>query len=234
MEITVIYDNYQEDERLRTDHGFACLIERGEERILFDSGGDDLILLGNMEKLGINPSQIETVFLSHIHGDHTGGLAGFLEKNSQVRVYLPACFPGSLVGQIESKGGKVVRVDEPVRIGGGMYSTGEMGRVVKEQALVLSGEKGGVVITGCAHPGVAEMVDKAKKLLGEGIYLVLGGFHLGGASEARLERVIREFRQLGVQKVGPCHCSGDRCRELFAEEYQEDFVRVGVGKKIKI
>ena len=42
------------------------------------------------------------------------------------------------------------------------------------------------------------------------------------------------FPELGVQKTAPCHCSGDRCRELFKEEYGENFIENGVGKIINI
>jgi len=66
------------------------------------------------------------------------------------------------------------------------------------------------------------------------VYLVLGGFHLGGASQRQVERIIADFRQLGVQKVAPCHCTGDRAMRVFAEKYGEDFIRVGVGCVITI
>jgi len=64
--------------------------------------------------------------------------------------------------------------------------------------------------------------------------LVLGGFHLFGASDSKLKSIIKDFRKLGVQKVAPSHCSGDRCRELFKDEYRNDFIEYGVGKIIEI
>ncbi|MCK4428210.1 MAG: MBL fold metallo-hydrolase, partial [candidate division Zixibacteria bacterium] len=95
-------------------------------------------------------------------------------------------------------------------------------------------EKGLVVITGCAHPGIVEILREAKKITNEDIYLVLGGFHLGGVGDSKLRDIIKSFRELGVKKAAPCHCSGDRTRELFKEEYGDDFIANGVGKIIEI
>jgi len=54
---------------------------------------DPAIEVTNLEELGINPKEIDLLILSHIHGDHVGGLPSFLEKNSEVVVYLPKSFP---------------------------------------------------------------------------------------------------------------------------------------------
>jgi 7,8-dihydropterin-6-yl-methyl-4-(beta-D-ribofuranosyl)aminobenzene 5'-phosphate synthase len=64
--------------------------------------------------------------------------------------------------------------------------------------------------------------------------MVFGGFHLVAGSDVELKKIIEQFRKLGVEKVGPCHCSGERCRRLFLDEYKEDFVDIGVGKVIQI
>ena len=61
-----------------------------------------------------------------------------------------------------------------------------------------------------------------------------GGFQLGGASDTELSSIVQGFRGLGVEKAAPCHCSGDRARELFKEEFKDDYVNNGVGKVIRI
>jgi 7,8-dihydropterin-6-yl-methyl-4-(beta-D-ribofuranosyl)aminobenzene 5'-phosphate synthase len=94
--------------------------------------------------------------------------------------------------------------------------------------------RGLVVITGCAHPGVVNIVRRAKELTGGEVHLVLGGFHLGGASETRIASIVGAFQQLGVQKVAPCHCSGDVARRLFGETYGEDFIPAGVGSRLEV
>ncbi|HEY67760.1 MAG TPA: MBL fold metallo-hydrolase, partial [Thermoflexia bacterium] len=161
------------------------------------------------------------------------GLGSLLGTGVRPTVYVPRSFPSRFKADVRSLT-RLVEVHEPLEIRPGIHTTGEVGRGLAEQALAVETEKGLVVITGCAHPGVVEMVRHARQI-GEGeVYLVLGGFHLGGVSGRRVERIIADFRRLGVQKVAPCHCTGDRAIEIFAEEYGEDFIRVGVGMVLDV
>jgi len=234
LKITVIYDNRLWKEGLEPAWGFACLIEGLDKKILFDTGGDGKILLSNMKKLGIDPKQIETVVLSHEHGDHVGGLASFLSANPNVTVYVLRSFPPSIKNEAKGHGAEVVEVAGPAKISEHVLSTGEMGTMIKEQSLVIPTDRGLIVITGCAHPGVVKIVEKAKELTNQEVLLVMGGFHLLGHSDAQIKRIISEFSELGVRYAGPCHCSGDRAIELFAQHYKDRFLRLGVGRTFEL
>jgi 7,8-dihydropterin-6-yl-methyl-4-(beta-D-ribofuranosyl)aminobenzene 5'-phosphate synthase len=235
-EVTMItvYDNYQHDPELRTGWGFSCLIEADGRKILFDTGADGSTLLHNMEKLGIDPKTIDAVVLSHAHGDHADGLMDFLRVNPNVRVFLLKSFPGDFKKEVQSLKAEVVEVIDSMSVSERVSTTGELGTSIKEQSLLVKTSKGVVVITGCAHPGIVDILKHAKKITGEEVYLVLGGFHLLRASELELKEIIKSIRELGVKKAAPCHCSGDQTRKLFQEEYQENFIANGVGMKIEI
>lgn len=232
--LITLYDNYQHDPNLKTGWGFSCLVKVGNENILFDTGADSSTLLDNMKKLKIDPKEINKIVLSHIHGDHIGGLLGILKSNSDLTVYLPKSFPHGFKKEVESYKAKVVEVSDPISIAESVSTTGELGTWIKEQSLIVKTTKGLVVITGCAHPGIVEILEEVKKITNENIYLVLGGFHLAGTSDSKLKEIIKSFRELEIKKVAPCHCSGDRTRELFKEEYKEDFISNGVGKVVEI
>jgi 7,8-dihydropterin-6-yl-methyl-4-(beta-D-ribofuranosyl)aminobenzene 5'-phosphate synthase len=232
--ITVTYDNNPYDDRLKTAWGFSCLVRLPERVILFDTGGDSSILLHNMEQLQIDPQEIDVVVLSHIHGDHVGGLGGILNQNSDVTVYLPASFPQSLKEEIKLFGAEVQEVHEPRELFDGVYTTGELNGGIKEQSLIVKTDEGLLIFTGCSHPGVVNIVRKAKEITGDKVYLVLGGFHLGGASVSKIESIIDSFEQLGVERVAPCHCSGDNARRLFREHYGEAYVECGVGRRVTL
>ncbi len=232
--LVTIYDNYQSNPDLQTGWGFGCVVRLKDKTILFDTGADSETLLSNMEKLKIKPEEIDIVVLSHIHWDHVGGLAGFLEKNSNVTVYAPVSFPKSFKEEINQTGASVVEVGKEIEIEKGIFSTGELGTWIKEQSLVINSEKGLVIITGCSHPGIVKIVKRAKEITGKEVYLVIGGFHLSGARDSELKRIINDFRGLEVKKVAPCHCSGDRTRQLFSEEYKTNYIENGVGKIIQI
>ncbi|MBN2438122.1 MAG: MBL fold metallo-hydrolase, partial [Deltaproteobacteria bacterium] len=233
--ITILYDNNAFDPRLKTAWGFSCLVRGLEKTILFDTGGDGRTLFGNMKQLGVDPHEVDIVVLSHIHGDHTGGLAAFLESNSRVAVYLPGSFPGEFKNAVRFLGAVVEEITEAREILPGVYSTGDLGDGIREQALALKTGEGLAVITGCAHPGIVRMVRAARDISGEDrISLVVGGFHLGGESPLRIGSIAAELRGLSVGKVAPCHCSGDETRRLFREHFKADYIESGVGKRIQL
>jgi 7,8-dihydropterin-6-yl-methyl-4-(beta-D-ribofuranosyl)aminobenzene 5'-phosphate synthase len=230
MKIIIIYDNKTLEPNLTSGWGFSCLV--GDD-LLFDTGGDGRTLLSNMTKMGIDPAGIRTVVLSHAHGDHTGGLGALLGTGVRPTVYVPRSFPARFKADVRSLT-TLVEVHGPVEIRPGIHTTGEVGRGLVEQALAVETGDGLVVVTGCAHPGVVEMARRARESVGGKVYLVMGGFHLGGTSQRRVKAIIADFRQLGVQRVAPCHCTGDRAIGTFAEEYGGDFVEAGVGLVLDI
>jgi len=230
-EITLIsvYDNYQVNPELKTAWGFATIIKTPKELILFDTGGNSEILLFNIKKLGIAPSSIKKVVISHIHADHLGGLEGFLERNNNVTVFIPSSFPQSIKNMIIQKRAKLVEISAPRKISDFVYTTGELYGPPQEQSLIIDSKKGLIIITGCAHPGIVNIVKRAKELMKKDkVYLVLGGFHHPHLS------CVKEFKRLGVEKVAPSHCTGDLVREAFRKEYKENFIEYGVGKIIEI
>jgi len=227
--LILVYDNYQINPELKTDWGFALLIETPKEKILFDTGGNSEILLFNMKKLGIDPKSISKVIISHSHHDHLGGLEGFLKENSKVEVFILDSFPEKTKEMIKSYGAQLIEISKPQKISDFVFSTGPLEAFPEEESLIILSNKGLIVITGCAHPGIVNIVKKAKEMFPQKeIYLVLGGFHFPP------KRVVEEFKNLGVKKVAPSHCSGEEIREAFKEEYQENFIENGVGKIIEI
>jgi 7,8-dihydropterin-6-yl-methyl-4-(beta-D-ribofuranosyl)aminobenzene 5'-phosphate synthase len=148
FEITVVYDNNPHKEGLKTSWGFSCLIRGIEKTILFDTRGDGSLLLRNMKGMGIDPRQIDLIVLSHIHGDHVGGLRSILEKNPDVIVYMPESFPEDFKEDVKGCGTKVIEVRGPFKICEHVYSTGEMGTWIKEQSLIVKTEKGILVVRG--------------------------------------------------------------------------------------
>jgi 7,8-dihydropterin-6-yl-methyl-4-(beta-D-ribofuranosyl)aminobenzene 5'-phosphate synthase len=233
LTITVVYDNNEFDQRMKSAWGFSALVEYHGHTLLFDTGGDGPTLMENMRILGIDPTRIESVVLSHAHSDHTGGLSTLLEYGARPTVYLPPSFSTSYKSQVSRKT-EVVEVTPGLSIAEGIYTTGEMGRSIPEQALVIQTRQGLVIITGCAHPGIVEIVEQARKIFDGPVCLVMGGFHLGSKSNAEIDTILKDFRRLGVEQVAPCHCTGDLALSMFAAEYEDDFIKAGVGKIIRM
>jgi len=189
---------------------------------------------GVIQALEIDPKEVTAVVLSHIHGDHVGGLSGFLKENSNVTVYVPTSFSQKFKDEIRSADAKLEEIRESKKLIDDVYTTGELGNGIIEQSLIVKTESGLAVITGCAHPGIVKIVETAKQLVKGDVLLVMGGFHLGGKSEREIKDIITSFKRLSVRHVGPCHCSGDKARRLFKEAYGPSFLQVGVGRIITI
>lgn len=224
-----VYDNYQVNPKLKTAWGFGTVVKTPQEVLLFDSGGNSEILLFNMGKMNIDPQSIDKIVISHIHADHVGGLKGLLDKNNNVTVFIPSSFPNSIRNMITRQGAEFVDVSGPQKISDCIFSTGELYGPPREQSLVIHSQKGLILMTGCGHPGIINIVKKTQEMFPKRkVYLVIGGFHHPPID------VVKSLRELGVEKVAPSHCTGDQVIEAFRKEYREDFIKYGVGKIIEV
>jgi len=234
LAITIVHDNNPCVDSLKTAWGFSAFVTGTERTILFDTGSDGTLLLENAAKLQIDPGRVDLVVLSHLHGDHTGGLTGLLQENPRVQVYLPASFPAKFKTAVLGHGATLVEVREPQEICRNVYTTGVLGRRIKEQALVIRTERGLVVLTGCAHPGIVRIVKEVRCRHEESILLVLGGFHLEWVMKGKVQSILAEFKSYGIRYIAPTHCSGDKARQLFRQGYGPGYVDAGAGRTITL
>lgn len=235
VKITVLYDNNPLIDGLQTDWGFSCLVETRNNKILFDTGDNGKILLDNMKKLGVDPKSIDTVFLSHFHHDHTGGLKDFLKENSKVKVYYPQSFPADITDIIHISGADAVPVSKFMELLPEIFTLGELEGKIPEQSLAIRKGNELIVITGCAHPGIINILERAKeKFPDEIIYLALGGFHLHRLDVEEINKVIQKMFELEIITVAPTHCTGNTARNMFKEVFDADYEQTGAGKVFNI
>lgn len=87
MKLIVLADNRRTDASLETEHGLCMYVETTTCRFLLDTGRTD-VFIRNAERLGVDLTTVDYVFLSHAHADHTGGLESFLALNDKATVLL--------------------------------------------------------------------------------------------------------------------------------------------------
>lgn len=160
--------------------------------------------------------------------------------------------------ELESLGGSFNLTTKPIKITDNIMTTGEIPMVtdyeetdpdlfVKEatgwqpdkllddQALIINTEQGLVVILGCAHRGIVNTIYHAQQLTGvKQVHAVLGGSHLISASEERVWLTIAALRDLGVQRLGLCHCTGLSTSVLLAQEFGDSFFFNNTGTSINL
>jgi 7,8-dihydropterin-6-yl-methyl-4-(beta-D-ribofuranosyl)aminobenzene 5'-phosphate synthase len=211
MKSTIIYDNTTTRKDLRADWGFSALVEARGTTILFDTGANGTILLSNMQSLGIDPEDIDEVFISHAHFDHTGGLSAFLDRNSKVKVWIPPSFRGVKTAE------KVVKVPSPEQLHEGIYSTGELEGV--EQSLCVQTKKGIVVIAGCSYLRLQHILEVSSRF--GRVYGIIGGLH--GNRPESLE---------GLDLICATHCT--QYKREIKSLYPDEYIEGGAGTTIEI
>jgi 7,8-dihydropterin-6-yl-methyl-4-(beta-D-ribofuranosyl)aminobenzene 5'-phosphate synthase len=103
-----------------------------------------------------------------------------------------------------------------------------------DQAVVLHlKDKGLVVISGCAHAGIINTINYARRITGvNDVYAVVGGFHLGGHElEKIIEPTIKEMKMINPGKIVPMHCTGRRAIQKMHEVFGESFGLNSVGSR---
>ncbi|MBI4828934.1 MAG: MBL fold metallo-hydrolase [Nitrospinae bacterium] len=141
---------------------------------------------------------------------------------------------------------------EPVKLAPGVMTTGEVPRIHEweelkvfritrdgqdeedhvrdDQGIVINTDKGLVVIQGCSHAGIINTIEAAKKVTGvDEVYCAIGGFHLIGPAEKKIDRTIGEFKRLDVKKVIPIHCSGFEAIKQVSLQMPDRFEYCTVG-----
>ena len=102
-----------------------------------------------------------------------------------------------------------------------------------EIAAAMETEKGLLVICGCSHIGIANIVENIRQRTGKKIYGIAGGLHLTKASDERMEAVLNYFKETGIEFFAVSHCTGDKFIEKL-KTITDNFIYNSTGNKIII
>ena len=242
----------------QAEHGLSIFIE-ADIRILFDSGQSRLFL-ENAGRLGIDPASADCLVLSHGHYDHGNGFEHMTGKRlvchpgcftrrfrNKDSAYIGLKFDE----QFARKNFDLVLSAQPLKLSESILYLGEIPRTnsfeskqttfVKEgdspdfvsddSALVVDTSEGLVIIAGCGHSGICNIIEYARKLTGKNrIAAVAGGFHLKEDSPA-IPPTIDYLLSADIGVLMPCHCVDDSiirllstflsCEPVFAGKIKE-------------
>ncbi|MBN2160357.1 MAG: MBL fold metallo-hydrolase [Spirochaetes bacterium] len=197
LTVLPLVDFYTSRPEARTEAGVSYLVTAGDFKVLVDvgynvKGEHPSPLIRNMELFGVKLSEINALFISHLHLDHLGGGSDQRKKTFSlskgavdfpaIPVYSPLPIKHS---PFNMNPGSEVRVSrDPVRIAPGVYGIGSIPRALyimgstEEQALAVHvAGKGIVLIIGCGHQTVQRVIDRARELFDLPIYGIIGGLH---------------------------------------------------------
>lgn len=274
MKITSLAENCVYQSPLIGEHGLSLLVENAEHRVMVDTG-QGLALRHNMEILGIEPDSIETLFISHGHYDHTGGLSSLLDarKNELEIVIHPAAFKkrysispdgdlksigiASRAKDYEAKGAHFTMTESGAGIQGVDVVPGILDkyqsplfdrRLVElygneskpdsfedELSFVFHTAKGAVIITGCAHKGIIEILQSCVEALKlERVHAIVGGAHLRHAPGEYIIKSADCFESYDIGHICLSHCTGFEAAAYFQERFKERFSYLWCGRTIEL
>jgi len=103
-----------------------------------------------------------------------------------------------------------------------------------EIVLVVKHEKGLIVIVGCSHVGIVNIIETIIERTGMKIYAIVGGTHLIEADEQRLKNTINYFKEKDIHILAMSHCTGKDAIEKIKNEFKDKFIFNNTGNIIKI
>ncbi|MFA5117405.1 MAG: MBL fold metallo-hydrolase [Candidatus Omnitrophota bacterium] len=237
MKIRILATGSSKFERLIHHWGVSFLI--GDD-LLFDTFGDPGILLNNIRKFGVDTAKIKNIVLSHDDWDHIAGLWYLLQNRPDITVYICPRFKQELKDRIASFGARLVEVEPLTEINKDMFSSGQIfascaDRRIFEQALVIKSLNNLTIVTGCAHPGIINIIHTVQKQFQkEKVYSVLGGFHLKDNPDEVNMNIIRELKDAGISKIVPMHCTGTRAEKMMRHEFGGRCIKAVEGDSIEL
>lgn len=253
--ITILSDN-QPGQGFESEHGLSWLVETsGNGSVLLDAGASDLFLR-NAQKMDIDLSSVEEIALSHGHWDHGNGLT-FLENKRvtchpevfRKRFSRDGTRSVGLSFTEEQMSGILTfrKTATPLFLNDRVVFLGEIPRKYEfensptyftldsgnpdllpdDSALAIIHNDELIVLTGCAHSGVCNIVDYAKQVTGIAkINTVMGGFHLKHINH-QTEETISCLKSMGVSHVMPSHCTSFEVVNEFQKHWTESAITTG-------
>ncbi len=103
-----------------------------------------------------------------------------------------------------------------------------------EVVVILDTEKGLVILLGCSHPGVVNILATIKKRMSKKIYAVLGGTHLVEADEERVKYTIDYFEKASIELIGTSHCTGEYAMNEISKKFGSRFFHNSTGTSMDI
>ena len=238
-----------------SEHGLSFLVEVDGRSWLFDTGASD-VYLRNARSLGKDLEDVDEIILSHGHWDHGNGLnyirgksllchPGCFQKRfrkpggghiglAQSRSELEACFdirtsedPVWLSENLCFLGGVPRLNDFEAKTTKYILEDGSPDFILDDSGLACVTGKGLMVISGCAHSGICNMLAHARQVTGvERIRAVIGGFHLK-AENKQFRSTLQWMKQEGVSKVYPSHCTMNPALAGFFKNFGNNELKAG-------
>ncbi|MFC1546683.1 MBL fold metallo-hydrolase [bacterium] len=236
MQIKILAEGSTTLERKVKKWGLSFLIN---ETVLFDTFGNADILLANIRDMNVDVQKIKTIVISHNHWDHIAGLLPILKMNNNIKVYFPVDMDEDMKKELDILNIKVSQYENQIEIQKNIYKTETLqciykNHILKEQFVVIKNNAKISVITGCAHPGIVNILKYVKYHFEEPIDLVMGGFHLNNCTKEEVKSIIYDIGKFGFIRIAPMHCTGSNAVRMIKDVYKDKCIAIKTGMIVNL
>jgi 7,8-dihydropterin-6-yl-methyl-4-(beta-D-ribofuranosyl)aminobenzene 5'-phosphate synthase len=185
-------------------------------------------------KIYLHPAAIETKFSHKTTVAKSIGMSASARKAIQSRNIIWTAAPAWLFPSVAVTG-QVPRINDFEDVGGSFFLD-EIRRkadeLLDDQTLFIESAKGLIVVLGCAHAGVVNILNHVAKITNQrNAYAIIGGMHLVNSTLARIENTIEAFKEYDVQKIIPLHCTGRKAMEALKTAFGDNCLCLGAGEQ---
>lgn len=273
MKIINLMEDTAGEKDVFTEHGFCIYIETAKQKILVDTGASEKTW-DNARRLGINIREVNLVFLSHGHYDHSGGILSFVEQNPDAKIYMHV-HAGQDYYHLKGSKEKYIGIDkkimdlpqvvllehgceinEDISVFSGVtgrrkwpqsnlkLKKKENGVYVQdsfdhEQYIVVNDKGKKILISGCAHNGILNILDRFRELYSSDPDIVISGFHMVKGTDYNTEEktliqdVAKELYEMNAQFYTG-HCTGAVAFQMMKEIMGDKLIYMHSGDEVSM
>lgn len=266
MKLTVLVENTAMGPEFQSVHGLSLYLKANGHRLLMDVGpGEEFV--HNAQLLGIDPAQVELCVISHGHHDHGGGLENFLKHNHTAPVLLTERAFGNYysgkkyIGLDQSlKSHPQVQLlperYQPAphilllsqipgdrllpKANEGLLDENGADPFLHEQVMLVEEQGKFLLLGGCAHRGIVNILEHVKNVVGRYPDVVVSGFHLsaGGSGKCMAEDDYLDALSKALLDTGAmfysCHCTGQEALNRLKARMPGRLAAVSTGMTLEL
>lgn len=184
-------------------------------------------------KIYLHTAAIETKFSRKTSGAKSIGMSDSAKKAIKGRNVIWTATPAQLFPGMAVTG-QVPRINNFEDVGGAFFLDENCQRadeVLDDQTLFIESSRGLIIVLGCAHAGVVNIMNYVAELTSQShIYAIIGGTHLLNASSERIGRTIEAVKRYKAQRIGLAHCTGSEAVAKFRDIFKERCFECAAGK----
>ncbi len=225
--VTILYDAFSDNKTVTKDWGFSALVEHDGKRILFDTGNNPDIYVPSDGANGFGGGELPPAYFRP-----EPSLSGRMR-------YFDGAYPEhARAGKLYDTG-HFVLVDKLTEVAPGIFLVYTVSRIPRtlelpELTLAIKGPHGLILVDGCSHSGIEEIL-QAARAVDPHTHIVFGGLHLVQTPVPDIDKLVDSLKnKWKLDEIAPGHCTGEPAFLRLQKAFGDDYLYAGAGTRLEI